>query len=242
MNLNILYRISSGSYKKNRLSNATKEHCFETLLDAIRWSSTTLTVLDDHTEPDVISVLKNHMVSVNESCRLEEISAGSSAASFNIALDRALTLSDNEYVLFAEDDYLWLKPAEIIIKEGLLRADYVAPYLHPDKFLPASQGGNPEVDDAGSTLARVLKTESSFWMTCNSTTMTFAARVVTLRNDEDVWRKHTTGSYPRDYDAFIELRSRGRTLIQPIPTVATHAEVAWLSPLIGTKVYDWKDV
>jgi hypothetical protein len=170
------------------------------------------------------------------------ISGGSSAQSFNRALDTALLLPIDEYVLFAEDDYLWLPNSRMVLEEGLARADYVAPYLHPDKFIPATSGGNPEVDDAGSTLTRIFKTQSSFWMMCNSTTMTFATSVRVLKEDETTWRKYTTGTYPRDYDAFIDLRSRGRTLVQPIPTIATHTEIQWLAPLIGTSFNSWETV
>ena len=34
----------------------------------------------------------------------------------------------------------------------------------------------------------------------NSTTMTFATLGSTLAEDEDTWRKHTTGTYPKDFE------------------------------------------
>ena len=66
--------------------------------------------------------------------------------------------------------------------------------------------------------------------------MTFAAKVKTLREDESIWRKHTTGTYPKDFDAFIELRNKKRVLVSPIPSQATHGETAWLAPLT-----DWEN-
>ena len=38
--------------------------------------------------------------------------------------------------------------------------------------------------------------------------MTFATLPSTLKEDEDVWRKHTQGTYPKDFDIFIELRKK----------------------------------
>jgi hypothetical protein len=70
----------------------------------------------------------------------------------------------------------------------------------------------------------------------NSTTMTFAAKVKTLKEDEEILRKYTSGSYPRDFEMFLELRDKSRSLITPIPGYATHGETAWLSPLT-----DWKE-
>ena len=61
--------------------------------------------------------------------------------------------------------------------------------------------------------------------------MTFAAKVKTLREDEEILRSFTQGSYPRDFEMFLALRDKGRSLITPLPGYATHGETAWLSPL-----------
>ena len=67
--------------------------------------------------------------------------------------------------------------------------------------------------------------------------MTFAAKAKTLKEVETILRKHTTGTYPRDFDMFLELRENNRILISSIPGYATHGETAWLTPLI-----DWSKI
>jgi len=75
----------------------------------------------------------------------------------------------------------------------------------------------------------------------NSTTMTFATTVKTIREDKDVWMKFTEAAYPQDMKIFLELREKGRTLIQPIPTKATHCEPAWAAHLHGAGIDDWNE-
>jgi hypothetical protein len=67
--------------------------------------------------------------------------------------------------------------------------------------------------------------------------MTFASKVKTLREDEEILRSFTQGSYPRDFEMFLALRDKGKALITPIPGYATHGETAWLSPLTN-----WNDI
>ena len=78
----------------------------------------------------------------------------------------------------------------------------------------------------------------------NSTTMTFAATVGTLLDDEAILRKYTEGTYPRDYEMFLALRSKGKALLCPLNAYATHGETAWLAPLYKTEqhelVEEWK--
>ena len=64
----------------------------------------------------------------------------------------------------------------------------------------------------------------------NSTTMTFAAKVSTLKRVEPILRKHTSGSHPNDFQMFLELREMGELLTTPIPGYSTHGETSWLSP------------
>ena len=41
---------------------------------------------------------------------------------------------------------------------------------------------------------------------------------------------------------FLDLRAKGRTLEQPIPTKSTHCEPAWAAHLHGTGVSDWDKI
>ena len=67
--------------------------------------------------------------------------------------------------------------------------------------------------------------------------MTFGSKVSTLKKDEEIIRKWTSGSHPHDFQMFLELGENKRTVISPIPSFSTHGETAWLSPFI-----DWEKV
>jgi hypothetical protein len=67
--------------------------------------------------------------------------------------------------------------------------------------------------------------------------MTFASKVKTLREDEYILRKFTSTNHPQDFQMFLALRDKGRSLITSIPGYSTHGETAWLSPLTN-----WNDI
>jgi hypothetical protein len=92
-------------------------------------------------------------------------------------------------------------------------------------------GGNPYCE-GGAEDTRVYLTDSCHWKITNSTTMTFASKVSTLKKTEPNLRKWTNmGHYPQDFKMFIEFQNNNELLITPIPGYATHGETAWLSPL-----------
>ena len=143
--------------------------------------------------------------------------------------------SKDHTVYFLENDYLHKPDSRVIIEEGLsLGAQFVSLYDHPDKYIGPDKGGNPYCE-GGAEDTRVYLTESTHWKITNSTTMTFAAQVSTLRENESVLRHHTSGVHPEDFKMFLELRYANKLLVTPIPGYATHGETAWLSPL-----NDWK--
>jgi len=161
---------------------------------------------------------------------------GNGAATFNLALDEALTYDDGDIVYFIENDYIHLPNSQNIIEEGIkLGAPYVTLYLHPDKFIPPQQGGNPEVGGDGGYNTNIYRGETELWGMFNSTTMTFASTVRNLKEDEDILRKWTSGTHPNDFQMFLELRDKGKALMCPLNTYSTHGETAWLAPLYKIK-------
>jgi len=229
--MKIIYRISDTGYNKVKPSYINNENCLnnavkifndaEWYLIADNLSKETTIVLEKHFNPTII----NH------------VSVGHGAGTFNLALDYALTLPDDEIVYFLENDYLHREGSLEILQEGIaLGASFVSLYDHPDKYLDPSDGGNPYCD-GGAEYTRVHLTKSCHWKITNSTTMTFAATVSTLKRVEPILRKYTQGTYPEDFKMFLELRERSELLITPIPGYATHGETAWLSPLI-----DWEEI
>jgi hypothetical protein len=163
--------------------------------------------------------------------------SGYGAGTFNLALTEALKYKDNEVVYFIENDYIHKPNSQTILLEGIeLGADYVSLYDHPDKYIDADKGGNPFIENGGE-ITKVFLSNSCHWKLTNSTTMTFATKVKKLREDEKIFRKWTTDTYPHDFKIFLELNDINRSLITPLPGFSTHGETSWLSPLTN-----WNDI
>lgn len=227
--MKILYRISDGSYKKERFQTATKQHCIENFLS--HFPKEEVTIYADNVRDETLEWI------TALGCETIRTNGGSSAAGFRIVLNAALELPDDESVYFVEDDYFHLPNSRTVLLEGLERSHYVSLYDHRDKYIPASMGGNPFIEDDAAELTKVFVTNSVHWKLTNSTTMTFATKVATLKEDVEIWKKYTSGTYPQDFKCFLELRENGRTLTTPLPGYSTHCEPMWASPLI-----DWESV
>jgi hypothetical protein len=227
--MKILYRISDGSYRKERFKNATKQHCIENFLS--HFPKEEVLIYADNVRNETLEWI------TSLGCEVKRTNGGSSAAGFRIVLADALTLSEDEIVYFVEDDYLHLPKSRTVLIEGLERAHYVSLYDHRDKYIPASMGGNPFIEDDAAELTKVFVTNSVHWKLTNSTTMTFASKVSTLREDSEIWNKYISGTHPHDFQCFLDLRDKGRTLATPIPGYSTHCEPMWAAPLT-----DWETV
>tara|TARA_R110000868_G_scaffold335444_1_gene596301 strand:- start:578 stop:1264 length:687 start_codon:yes stop_codon:yes gene_type:complete len=222
--MKIIYRISDTGYNKVKPDYVNNEVCLKNAIEMFPWFIHSWTILADNISEETRTMIKKY---ISEKF-ITDVSIGHGAGTFNLALNEALTYDDNEIVYFLENDYLHKPNSDKILLEGFnVGYDYVALYDHPDKYM---NGANPYVEDGGE-VTRVMLSESCHWKITNSTTMTFAAKVKTLREDEDILRKYTQGSYPRDFEMFLALREKQHGLITPIPGYSTHGETAWLSPL-----------
>jgi hypothetical protein len=237
--MKIIYRISDTGYNKVKPDYITNENCLKNFCNIFKDHGI-------HIIADNVSKETNEMICkyINPS-QITHVTIGHGAGTFNLALDIALKLDDNEIVYFVENDYVHLPGSAQILEEGFeLGAPYVTLYLHPDKFMAPLQGGNPEVDDDGGYTTKIFRGESQLFGMFNSTTMTFAAKVKTLKEDESILRKHTSGSHPDDFKMFLELRDNGKALLCPLNTFSTHGETQWLAPLYKVKqenlVEEWK--
>jgi len=229
--MKIIYRISDAGYSKVKPDYITNEACLANavkVFDDCEWS-----IIEDNVSKETSDMIekyksKDHILYVNK---------GNGAATFNIALDEALKMDDNDTVYFLENDYLHKPNSRAIIEEGFeLGAKFVSLYDHPDKYLSPDKGGNPYCE-GGAEDTRVYLTDSVHWKITNSTTMTFASQVSTLRENEGTLRTWTSGTHPDDFQMFLELRYAKQLLVTPIPGYATHGETAWLSPLT-----DWSKI
>lgn len=244
MKLTCIYRISDGSYKKDRLPNATKDYCLETFLEVFAIHSKTIIMADNvedetfewlnsfhHYPMDVFDEETGHETTLIPDINVVRTNSNGNGFAANIALDMAMKV-ETDYVYFVEDDYLHLSDSYEVLMQGLEISDYVSLYDHPDKYLPGSQGGNPFIDEDGGEVTKVFLTEDTHWKLTNSTTMTFATSVDVLKKDRKVWKQFTNHKHPNDFQCFLRLREMGRSLITPIPARSTHCDIPWVAPLV----------
>lgn len=229
--MKIIYRISDAGYNKVKPEYIENESCLTNAVNT--FGSDNFLVIADNVSKETDEMIQKYV----RKSDILYVSVGHGAGTFNIALDTALKLDDNEIVYFLENDYLHKQESNTILEEGFkLGASFVSLYDHPDKYLDPSKGGNPYCN-GGAEDTRVYLTDNCHWKITNSTTMTFASKVSTLKKVEDILRKHTSGTHPNDFQMFLELRQKGELLITSIPGYSTHGETAWLSPLTNWENY-----
>lgn len=234
-----IYRISDSGYNKVKPEYINNENCLKNFVNV--FGNQDLEIIADNCSKETLKTITSYV----HPNKITSVSIGHGAGTFNLALDRALELDDEDVVYFVENDYIHLVNSPQILEEGFkLGAPYMTLYLHPDKFISPNNGGNPEVDYDGGYLTKIFRGETQLFGMFNSTTMTFAAKVKTLKKDEAVLRKHTNGTHPNDFQMFLELRNKGQALLCPLNTFSTHGETAWLAPLYKVKqenlVEEWK--
>jgi hypothetical protein len=227
--MKIVYRISDSGYNKVKPAYINNENCLKNasfIFNEAEWL-----VIVDNTSSSTDEMITKYQSNILK------VSIGHGAGTFNIALNEALKHDDDEIIYFLENDYLHKPNSEKILLEGFnLGTDYVSLYDCPDKYIDPFEGGNPYCE-GGAEDTRVYLSKSCHWKMTNSTTMTFASKVKTLKEDENILRSFTQGSYPDDFKMFLALRDKGRSLLTPLPGFSTHGETAWLSPLTN-----WNDI
>ena len=227
--MKIIYRISNNGYTKEKPDYINNEACLKNFCSIFYFQQYDIKIIADNCNKDTLKMIEKYVDPIN----IINVNIGHGAGTFNLALDMALEYDDGEIVYFVENDYLHKQNSPLILLEGFnLGASFVSIYDHPDKYLDPSKGGNPFCE-GGAEDTRVYLTDSVHWKITNSTTMTFAANVSTLKRVEPILRKYTSESYPRDFDMFLELRNQNELLVSSIPGYSTHGETSWLTPLIN---------
>lgn len=233
--MKIIYRISDAGYNKIKPEYITNEACLKNFCNVFYSYIHDINIIADNCSESTMAMIKKYI----EPANIEKVSVGHGAGTFNLALTKALRWVDSEIVYFVENDYLHKQNADSTIIQAFetIKPDYLTLYDHPDKYIPSSMGGNPFIDEDGGEITKVYCSGNCHWKLTNSTTMTFAATVKTLKEDESILRKWTNGNHPNDFQMFLELREKSRTLVSSIPGYATHGESRWLSPLT-----DWNKI
>jgi hypothetical protein len=231
--MKIIYRISDAGYSKVKPDYVSNESCLKNFCNVFFDHIHDILIIADNCSESTMTMIKKYI----DPAAIMPVSVGHGAGTFNLALDKALTYDEDEIVYFVENDYLHKQLSPEILTEGFdLGAAFVSLYDHPDKYMDPTLGGNPYCQ-GGAEDTRVYLTDSIHWKITNATTMTFAAKVSTLKRVEPTLRKHTTGTYPQDFHMFLDLRDQNELLITPLPGYSTHGETAWLTPLT-----DWSKV
>lgn len=130
-----------------------------------------------------------------------------------------LASKTNDYVLFQEDDYLYLPCVGRKVLSALEKFDFITPqdeYLY--YFDEPRHIGRYEIKVVGN----------HHWREVNSTTLTFGTHGKLIKENQDLFTKYGTGDYPMWQD----LRGRGYKLFSSIPSLATHMVEGILAPTI----------
>ena len=229
--MRVIYRISDAGYNKVKPEYINNENCLKNATEVFKDAD--WLVIADNVSKETDEMIQKYV----RKSDILYVSVGHGAGTFNIALDTALKYDDDEIVYFIENDYIHKPNSQKILEEGFeLGAPFVALYDHPDKYLDPSKGGNPYCE-GGAEDTRVYLSDSVHWKITNSTTMTFAAKVLTLKKYEDTLRNFTNETHPNDFQMFLHLREQGGLLLTPLPGYSTHGETAWLSPLTNWEEY-----
>ncbi|MCK9458615.1 MAG: hypothetical protein M0R80_03165 [Proteobacteria bacterium] len=202
----IIYRISNtNSRGKPKVPGATKAFCLQNA-----WSM--------FPNADWLFIADNCDEETIQLCEKKDftfVTNLGNCGAFRLALNLACnSLDDDDLIYLMEDDYLHNENSEAMLQQGLQKADYVTLYNHPDKFEKRYDFGE---------IAKVIRIGQTYWKHTISTTMTFAARAKTLKEDRDTWIKFTQGAVPHDHKAFCSL---DRALICPIPGLSCHMDLS----------------
>jgi hypothetical protein len=146
--------------------------------------------------------------------------------SFLKQIEVALDGPGDEFVYFAEGDYLY-RPMAVAKMLGLnsVMGSFVTPYDHPDRY---SRG------DDRPMKSYIEIWNDWHWRTAESTTMTFGADRRVIADIYDIMQKHACEGRKMWYP----ILDRGHRLLwSPMPSLATHVQDGVLASCV-----DWEGV
>jgi hypothetical protein len=225
--MKIYYRISDTGYPKQKLSIINNENCLRNFCEVFQRHIDDIHIIADNVSEQTYEMICKYV----DKKLVQRVSVGHGAGTFNLTLDAALELGDNEIVYFVENDYLHRPGSDVILQEAFaIGSEFATLYDHPDKYQDPIDGGNPYCE-GGAEDTRVYLSKSCHWKLTNSTTMTFAAKVKSLRTYLDIIKHHTKTRHPHDFEMWIDMRKAGATLLSSIPGYSTHGDLGTITPL-----------
>lgn len=240
--LHIFYRYCQKENGKPRPRFYSKSLCLKSLLEAYkRIPGASLSILvDGSIEGDVLAMVEGSA----EIVRATSLGLG---GSFLFALQEVARRKLPGLVYLVEDDYLHRHDAlEKLIdchRRGF--ADYITLFDDPLRY-HRSDDIPPDLP----TSSELFVSQKHHWRVIESTTFTFAASGLTIKQDVDIFTEHVLlrekhPSYVMDRESWRHLQGLGRyravvtkrKLIGAIPSLATHCETTALSPAV-----DWERI
>jgi hypothetical protein len=228
-NIRVVYRFSPQGNMKRRPEFFSKRVALVSFVRALQLIMPTpdvVFIVDGDLEPRDRAIMESQGTVVSRS------GLGNSG-SFRLAMTRALQqAAEDQFLYLAEDDYFYRPLAFQVLaaaQSELPTIDYFTLYDHPDRYGLA---------DVGLKRTRIYFAGGHHWRSVESTCMTFAARARALKQDRWVYVGGTLKGFPRDRliwrvtcgsGAYVWKFPR-RTLVGPMPSLATHAEVDHLAP------------
>jgi hypothetical protein len=224
--MKVIYRFSDRGYPKQKLPIVNNENCFRNFcVNFLNRDLSDLVLIRDNCNSSTHTQFDSVVKQINfGACPIVIDTNNGNAGSFKFALEYAIqNFDENEIVYFVEGDYIHDVGSKEMLLEGYnlldVMVEYVTLYAHPDKEM-----------EEGIKSEYIFRSKSGYWRTADSTTMTFSARVKTLKEDKGIFDKWISGVHPNDHQMFLELRSKERLLVSPMPGYSTHGETKWLSP------------
>lgn len=256
--LKVIYRFSDAAQKgkcgedmnKKRYHNFNKRAIYKHFIENFGVDKKDIFVIADNTCDESY----NYLLTLLPEEQVIRIDVKSGAFSFLYAIQYCIdNYTSDTIVYLVEDDYLHLPgSAKFLIEpfEEFPEVSYVTLYDHVDKYTHPVHWGSrfAHVGIGGiGEISKVIRSKSIHWKYTSSTTMTFACRLGTLREDMNEYNKHCHTGYPNDFELFWELCNldkkpsgahvKERILINCIPTKSTHYEAGWYS-----KGVDWDNM
>jgi hypothetical protein len=130
-------------------------------------------------------------------------------------------VTDDDYYLFQECDYLYLPDTGKKMIEACDVFDYISPYDHPDKY---KEGMIPKEHE-------IILLGNQHWRSTDSTTSTFMGRGDMVRKNLDLFKQWGW----EDHKRWLDFGSKGFKLWTPIPSIATHMVEDYMAPSINWK-------
>ena len=152
--MQIVYRISNNSYKKERLPVATKEYCLKDFIEKVVTSDDFMTIIADSVDDDLGAYISQFQ---SNNIKIIPITARSNGASFRFQLEYVRSFKLDEIVMFQEDDYIYKTPSwpygrsvkyhEMI--ERALKFATTSHFMITRQIPPPKAGGNKFISPEG---------------------------------------------------------------------------------------------